>query len=621
MMENDSPINRLLSLAQTSFLGGITSKYSGDDLLGKAGFAKVQAFYNKWFPFDITTLAFILALLGTVPRALQEVQTALVKLYWWIAKFFTASISIASNDRLNLEILDWLGSEVLTRQDTRVLTATSETVGRDRYRDYDEGMKRDDLRNEKRTPIQYLPTFGTTWFLFGGTVFVVRRIPGRFSDARAGFTATPAEYADAPDGSEPLLVLCLGRSVAPIKRFLEHCRTYADKQREAYITVRATRTKDYREESWDTTILRPIRRIETVHFDESVKQDLIDDIKNYLDPATRSFYNTRGIPYRRGYLLHGPPGTGKTSISLALAGHFTLDLYLLHLPSLKNDNSLETLFAALPPHCIVLIEDIDAVGIPPRDFQDEDEDDFEYRRTYGNRPRSECTLAGLLNVLDGVASQEGRIILMTSNMADKLDKALIRPGRIDKMIFLGHIDQRCAELMFLRMYCPEKDSAKTATQLPGRTDIDDEELQKLALEFSTRIPDQKLTPAQLQGFLLSHRNSPKTAADKVSEWALEEVQKNEEVEQREEDARKKKEKTKSRVRIISKALRGLAESGDSSYDEVNDTDEEEKIRENPEKNEDTEVSQIDDGVEDSDAGSTPARSRRRRRAKQKRGVY
>lgn len=115
---------------------------------------------------------------------------------------------------------------------------------------------------------------------------------------------TPDEYNDAPQGDEPLVVMVLGRSVSPIKRFFEACRNFADKQREAFITVRASKNQ-YGRESWDTTILRPIRPLATVHFDEVVKEDLVADILNYLDPNTRRFYTGRGIPYRRGYLLHG----------------------------------------------------------------------------------------------------------------------------------------------------------------------------------------------------------------------------------------------------------------------------------------------------------------------------
>src|SRR5581483_10706952 len=132
----------------------------------------------------------------------------------------------------------------------------------------------------------------------------------------------------------------------------------------------------------------------------------------------------------------------------------------------------------LPPRCLVLLEDIDAVGIKRRtrkrddsdsdddsdDGSDKDDNEDDYARGH-----SDCTLSGLLNVLDGVASQEGRIVLMTSNFAEKLDKALVRPGRVDRMIYLGHISPRSSELMFLRMYGPDADGAAPAdraVQLP-----------------------------------------------------------------------------------------------------------------------------------------------------------
>jgi len=119
--------------------------------------------------------------------------------------------------------------------------------------------------------------------------------------------AMPQEYVAAPEGDEPLVVLCFSRSVNPIKNFLNTCRQFAEQQREAFITVRASKSS-FHHNLWDTTILRPIRPLATVHFDEATKNELVSDIKNYLDPVTRRFYIARGIPYRRGYLLHGTPG-------------------------------------------------------------------------------------------------------------------------------------------------------------------------------------------------------------------------------------------------------------------------------------------------------------------------
>ncbi|TAQ83060.1 hypothetical protein B7494_g8616 [Chlorociboria aeruginascens] len=516
-------IIRMLSVIRTSLLNLSDGSSIQQFLrLSTPSFTFLRDFFSTWLKLDITELAAALTIFGTISSALQDLKILGLKLYWWITKLFTASISIASTDRLNREVVNWLGAQILTRQETRILTARSETIQNDAWAYRRVETERNDYHHEKRVPIQYLPTFGTLWFIYERHLLMVRRIPTSMHMADA--MGVPTEYVAAPRGDEPLVIICLGRSVAPIKKFLEDCREFADKQRESFITVRASKSL-YGQDSWDTTILRAIRPLETVHFDETMKQELITDIRNYLDPNTRRFYTARGIPYRRGYLLFGAPGCGKTSLALALAGYFNLELYLLHVPTIGEDNGLENLFTALPPKCIVLLEDIDAVGmrrkarvIDESNEDEDDDDDDDDKDTVDRHSRSRITLSGLLNVLDGVASQEGRIVLMTSNFADQLDRALVRPGRIDKMILLGNISQRSAELMFLRMFTPER-SAEAVVSLGCEAD----ETQKLALEFSSKITEDMFTPAQLQGFLLNYRSSPQEAVAKVSTWVAEET--------------------------------------------------------------------------------------------------
>ncbi|UQC86204.1 uncharacterized protein CLUP02_11704 [Colletotrichum lupini] len=519
-------------------------------------------FFTTWLKLDITTIILLITLGGELPRALTGIQKLGTQIYWWITRFFTASISIGSNDKLNREVLNWLGAHVLTRQGTRVLTARTEVIQNEAWY-YRKPIERDDLHHEKRVPVQYLPTFGTTWFIFEGGFFMVRRV----SNVRVGsaYTGVPDEYSAAPEGDEPLVVMRLGRAVQPVKDFLNNCRLFAYKQREAFITVRATKNQ-YNQESWDTTILRPIRPLETVHFDEKTKTELVNDIETYLNQKTRKFYTERGIPYRRGYLFYGPPGTGKTSLSLALASYFNLELYLLHIPSIRDDNDLENLFTALPPKCIVLLEDIDAIGIQhrkkfePDDSSSEDSDSSaSSARSFG---RCRCTLSGLLNVLDGVASQEGRIVLMTSNVAHKLDRALVRPGRIDRMIFLGNISKGSAKGMFERMYRPH---LSTETLL---ADKDDEalkkqtsEFDKLAEGFSSQVPDDIFTPAQLQGFLLNHRNAPEQAVRSIAAWVVEEKAAMDEAQRRKKAASERKARKKKALKM--KALKALASESDS----------------------------------------------------------
>lgn len=485
------------------------------------GFSALQNFFSTWLNLDIATLAVALTVFGAISTGTQQLKGIALEVYHWIVRFFTASVSIPGSDRLNREVLNWVGAKVLMQQETRILTASSGPVQSDAWEFRRAAIKRIDYHHGKRLPIQYLPTFGITWFFHERNIFIVRRIADGRSPARNSYMSTESadQYVVPPAGHEPLVVMCLGRSVKPIKKFLDMCRDFADKQRESFITVRTSRN-NYHRESWDTTILRPIRPLETVHMDKNAKEELVLDIDNYLKPATRRFYTSRGIPYRRGYLLHGPPGTGKTSLSLALAGRFGLDLYILHVPTLREDGELERLFISLPPQCIVLLEDIDAVGMKrkqePEDDETDDKEAKEVKKMAAQLRPGRVTLSGLLNVLDGVTSQEGRIVLMTSNIAEKLDEALVRPGRIDKMIFMGNIHGEAAEEMFLRMYAPDQnESSNTAEPC---ADISKEELEKLASEFRSKTPDDAFTPAQLQGYLLNYRNHPQKAVADLEAW-------------------------------------------------------------------------------------------------------
>lgn len=91
-----------------------------------------------------------------------------------------------------------------------------------------------------------------------------------------------------------------------------------------------------------------------------------------------------------------------------------------------NDDSLNTLLNSTEVNSIILLEDIDAI------FQGRES--VQEKRDGGQS----VTFSGLLNALDGVRSQEGRILIMTTNHKDKLDPALLRPGRADRCIELGN---------------------------------------------------------------------------------------------------------------------------------------------------------------------------------------
>lgn len=119
----------------------------------------------------------------------------------------------------------------------------------------------------------------------------------------------------------------------------------------------------------------------------------------FLDRETQKKYASLDIPYRRGYLFSGPPGTGKTSLSVALAGLFGLDIYVIPLfDNQITDSDLKDLFTNLPEQCMVLLGDIDAEDLSkPRaasnnnDHQDLDSHDVGVYSLYPRRPKDQAT--------------------------------------------------------------------------------------------------------------------------------------------------------------------------------------------------------------------------------------
>jgi chaperone BCS1 len=111
---------------------------------------------------------------------------------------------------------------------------------------------------------------------------------------------------------------------------------------------------------WEKALSKKPRALNSVILDEDLATDLLADARDFLKSA--DWYQSVGIPYRRGYLLYGPPGCGKTSFCQALAGALKLDVCMLTLTN-KNldDNGLASCLRDAPSSAIVLLEDVDAV--------------------------------------------------------------------------------------------------------------------------------------------------------------------------------------------------------------------------------------------------------------------
>ncbi|PPJ52691.1 hypothetical protein CBER1_10827 [Cercospora berteroae] len=189
------------------------------------------------------------------------------------------------------------------------------------------------------------------------------------------------------------------------------------------------------------------RPFDSVVLEEGLSDRILHDVQDFLN--ARTWYLDRGIPYRRGYLLYGPPGTGKTSFVQALAGELDFNIAMLSLSQRGlTDDKLNHLLLNLPARTLVLLEDADAAFANRRQV---DGDGY---------AGANVTYSGLLNALDGVASAEERIILMTTNHIDRLDDALIRPGRVDMTLYLGNATEWQMARLWDRFYADKDPSGE-----------------------------------------------------------------------------------------------------------------------------------------------------------------
>lgn len=184
---------------------------------------------------------------------------------------------------------------------------------------------------------------------------------------------------------------------------------------------------------------RKKRPLASVVLDEGVKEAIVADIRDFL--GRQQWYVDRGIPYRRGYLLYGPPGSGKSSFIQALAGELDFSVAMINLSEMgMTDDKLAYLLTKLPKRSILLLEDADAAFVNRR------------QRDADGYSGATVTFSGLLNALDGLAAGEERIAFLTTNHIDRLDPALIRPGRIDMMMRIGEATRYQAGAMWDRFY-------------------------------------------------------------------------------------------------------------------------------------------------------------------------
>lgn len=197
---------------------------------------------------------------------------------------------------------------------------------------------------------------------------------------------------------------------------------------------------------------------------------IVKDIRDFVAKDTKVWYEAHGLPHRRSYLFHGPPGCGKTSTIRMIAGLFRLNACFLSFTASDFSNQvLQDALASLPRRALLVLEDVDVL----------------FNEDRRSETTGSLTFSGMLNAMDGLISTDGIITVFTTNHIDKLDPALIRAGRVDRRFEFVHPNHRHMCALFLSFYedAPREVAERFADEVLNRPEAEARSIATLQQHF------------------------------------------------------------------------------------------------------------------------------------------
>jgi len=389
-----------------------------------------------------------LMIIGGLSVYLRSVPEAI---WYWLVRQTTMLITVTDDDAAFVWVKEWfLEQRFLARIRNLDLDTT--------------------LRNER---IAMIPAPGKHWFWYGKRPFEV------------WFSRTESSERSATRRTESFTFRTLGRNRGVLQGFVNdvvQCHNNRLGVQSYLYTYN---------DGWDWVQGYSPRLMDSVVLEPGEKEHLIEDITRFRRSKQR--YQRLGVPYHRGYLFYGPPGTGKTSLVSAVAAHFALSIYTCNLTEF-NDRTLMNAVNQVPPKSVLLFEDVDCMkGSQARVDAKSGANGGSVHAKDNSSTQNTVTLSGLLNVLDGFYAPTGVLFVMTTNHIEKLDEALLRPGRIDYRLYLGKATDRQKTELYRRCFPDSSEaearefveasrSAETMAEFQGRL---------LALEQGSCAENQK----------------------------------------------------------------------------------------------------------------------------------
>ncbi|KAF9926371.1 hypothetical protein BGZ75_008502 [Mortierella antarctica] len=507
---------------------------------------------------DVLSAGFFLMIIGSSYTFFKDL---IVGYYNEVQSWFYVSIVVHDGDQLYNWLSDWVAERPLTKS---VRHLSAKTV----WAENDDDLDYFDDDDEERPQLVYAPGSGTHVLYHKGYKISVSR-------------DTPEQQESSEDGErnrilkkQSITISTVGWDMSLLKMIVQDAMEKSFKKKAGKTTIYSTQPFD---SYWSNVETRAPRAFHSVILAKGLKEELLSDITMFRKSAR--WYHDRGIPYRRGYLLHGPPGTGKTSFIVALAGHLRMNVCIVNLGiSGFNDKQLNQLLNGAPRNSILLMEDVDAALI---------------KRKAGKVQEGEnnVTLSGILNSLDGITAQEGSVVFMTTNHIRKLAPALIRPGRCDRKLLFDYADEHQIRGMCLKFLLSRSASGHLTTdpirkgetepeeidpKEQARMDAYDAHVHEVADEICQKITHKdSVTTAQLQAFFMLHRESPDTIVAAIPGFLKEITREREALSNKKRLHRQQAEKVKAKRAAEQKKAREAREAKIAAGETVETSEEEE----------------------------------------------
>lgn len=341
------------------------------------------------------------------------------------------------------------------------------------------------------------------------------------------FQLTDLKYSEGSVSEIKFKLFCYDHEVQYLQSFVDKCNAAYERRMknklgtDLYFFDMMTNSKSkktvqnplptthiiYTQHKFHTT-----RNFENVFFEQRKK--VSKHVEFFL--TRKDWYEKKGIPYTLGFMFHGDPGCGKTSTVKAIANTARRHVINIQLSEIKSKAQLRHLFFneeihvmngqtperyTIPIHeRLYLIEDIDAMGDavlerkwkrpePPKEEKKKTGDAWMDREEEDSK--EQIDLSFLLNLLDGTLEASGRILCISSNFPERIDKALIRPGRVDMIVHFKKCNRTILQEMVSNFY--------------------DKEFE----DWTTDELEYRWTPAEVNQILFRNFDTPENAIEEL----------------------------------------------------------------------------------------------------------